>query len=69
MRKEPIFLNKSAEKYLFKNHKYKSNDLVESCPNKTYTSKILRIMIEIRIKRKIYFILQVKVKVIGYQIK
>ena len=39
MRKEPIFLNKSAEKYLFKNHKYKSNDLVESCPNKTYTSK------------------------------
>ena len=27
------------------------------------------IMIEIRIKRKIYFILQVKVKVIGYQIK
>ena len=39
MRKEPVFLKKSAEKYLFKNHKYNQNGLTESCPNKTYTSK------------------------------
>ena len=39
LRKEPIFLNKSAEKYLFKNFS-NLNDFSNTCPNKTYTNEI-----------------------------
>ena len=38
LRKEPVFLNKSAEKYLFRNNK-SQNDFTNTCPNKTYTEK------------------------------
>ena len=38
-RKEPVFLNKSAEKYLFKNNKFNVNNFINTLPNKTYTCK------------------------------
>ena len=42
LRKEKIFLNKSAEKYLFKKTSNYSNDFIISNPNKTYSNNIYK---------------------------
>ena len=43
LRKESIFVNKSAEKHLFKKNNIYSNDaLTGKCPNKTYTNNMYK---------------------------
>ena len=40
IRKEPVFLNKSAEKYLFKNMKKSTNNLTKTSPNMNSTNTV-----------------------------